>query len=231
MNRDVTLRKKRSLISGLYAVEYHLTQGLPPFSLPYLIDSILRTVLPDEARHSGSIIDLKGLDRPRSGLHHSAAPAEELLFLSGHVPDPAAEEQQRFDVTLLSRFSAFQGSHHVVHSVEEKRCGEIPACVVLQTLGRAFPLHIETFRLGLEAFTSRAVMLLGFTPSVTQSLSLNCDRHHLELRLSGEKLRNVAVIPFEQYGIFERLDETLRKILGFSLKADYLGRTTSKDPA
>lgn len=228
MKYSSSLKLKRSafLFSG-YTSDYELQIELGPFSVPSIVDAATNEILaPIFSARDSLVEDLKGVDASSITSYFDASErpiGEEILFLSGQTFDEdGGSETQTFQIHVLSAFDSFKGSSHIVHRISTKRSGSIPSDLPMRVIGRVFPLKIERYRMGLEVFHSGSIAgLFGLSPSVTESFSIDGDEESLELKIHSESLKKRDDAPLGKLGLFNLIDNTFVKALGFSVRADY----------
>lgn len=225
---QITFNKKRSFLSGRYSVDFNLSTELKRVTAPLIFDGILREVLPLKNYRAETLQDLKGRDTPSEKPSPRAGVVEEVVSLKGELPlHKRGDERNQFEISVLTSFKAFQGLHHIDHDIKESRVGVLPDFVKTRNIARIFPLEITEFRLGLEQFTSQQFAFFGFTPEVTQALSISYAKDTLNLSLTGQKLRNLTEIPMSITGIFARLARVFKASLAIDLEQEYLQRCAS----
>jgi len=212
-----SLHIRRQILPWGFTATLHDRRPLPPFHLPLLVDVVMRTILPAEALRGLPLTDLRGAQRDGY---------EELLSIRGFAPpdtpggapDAGAELSEPFEFSLLTSFEAFKGNHHIIHRVSPRVVGALPADLDLHRIGSAFPLRITEVKLGLELFRSRLLAILGFTPVVTESLSLRATEEEVEVTVIAEGLAHRDDRPTLLWPHFAALGEVLLKATGGALE-------------
>lgn len=213
---------------------------MPEYGLQGLVFRCLNELLPSAALQGGEISDLKGRDFQSvidPGIPPEYMPVgEELAFAAGRVyldPDdlvkgaPKSGGGEPWELRLSSTFKEFSGTHHITHRSSLARRGELPQFVALADIATAVPVRLERFRLGLELFQSRFLYgMLGYTPTVSQSLLIEADEKRIFLKIFAEALKAPDVRPLQADGLFEKLSAILRDELGFDLEKEYGEQTT-----
>ncbi len=225
---ESTLEIHKQFLLGGYAARYTLSCRLPTFHISVLTDLALKLLVPESALAAEPIRNLKGRDA-QPAAEDLPAPwrprGEELFFAAGKLflPSTAAERlSDDFEVRVLTTFLDFQGSHHIRHSVHMERSPALPPFFRIERLGRAFPLEIQAVRVGLELFESRRYAAsFGFSPTVTQTLQLECYGDLLKITVTAESLRRRDTLPLAADGLIDRVDRIALQLCGKKLSDDY----------
>lgn len=230
-----SLRLKFQFLPLGYNSAYSLSLPLSTCEISAVLNCSI-DLLPPHAFDRGSVLNIKGRDglaESSSELPHSLRPrGEELLLIQGKVflaEDSAGKLiPETFSVRLSTKFQSFEGKH-IRHLVHEERTGSLPDWLRCKDLPNAFPLEIEYFRLGIEYFTPKLITgLIGFTPTVTDSLSIELYRQELKLSIQFDSKRRRQFIPFDDKPTLGSLADGLKHILDLDLRADYIAQLTNK---
>jgi hypothetical protein len=223
------LELRKNWILGGYSSTFVSSSELSDVGLCDLVDGCLRTLLPVVCPENGKteLLDFKGrnqLDEILPGL--PAAHKDELFRIGGEC---AVEQEKEgfawdhFDLCCYSPFARFEGTHHIVHSIEIKRTGAIPAWLPPRLLGSAAPIKLRYFRFGLEHFQSRRTFAsLGYTPQITESLLLDCCSNTLSIRMTVESDSRKVENPFERVPQLRIFAEVLHQSAGIDVQTEYM---------
>lgn len=231
--------RKKFFPSG-FTADYELDVAMDRHAIPDLVDRAINGLLPAEATRRREVTDLKGRD-PQS-LLDPATPAEhlprgeELVFVAGRVftddsqlaagklSDPLRGES--FEMRLSTVFKQFSGHHHIVHSTTLERGGARLDGIDVSEVGRAAPVVISRFRLGMELFRSRFMAgALGYTPTVSDALMLEASGESLRVRIWAEAMKNRSDLPLSRDGLFDKVSSLVKDITGFDIAADYRSKS------
>ena len=222
-----SLRRSRSWILGGFGFEFSDERTLSAGALSDLADGFLRQTLPILLNSHGnsSLLNLKGRNAQDALLPGIGHPAHDELFrLGGTIPvqhDRPELAFEPFEVSLLSPFSRFEGSHGIVHELEQHRAGPIPSWLPLRLMGYVAPVRPSFLRIGLERFRSLiGFASLGYAPQVTDSLLIDCVDGKFALRLVTERNKTRDVNPFAEIPAFRAIAEVVRSALGYDLSSD-----------
>lgn len=214
---QANLTIKRRFLLGRYDATYELASDLSALNLPPLADALINSVLPAQARSQEKVTDIKGADLP----------IEEMLRIEGKVwrgDNETPAEPCDFTIAVFTKFSEFVGNHHIAHTVHSSWHGLSSDEVPLDAIARAFPLRIERLRLEMQLFESQRTIMLGFMPTVTNTLVLSWDNEKLTLRIEAEGLATRATLPFGRNSPLDSLTAVLKRQLGFDVLADWAAR-------
>ncbi len=224
-----TLELRKNWILGGYSCTFDSTSQLTDPAVCDLVDGCLRTLLPGVCSGNAytELVDFKGrnpFDELLPGL--PTAHKDELFRIGG---DCAVEEENQgfswdcFEVCGYSPFARFQGTHHIVHSLEIARTGALPAWLPPHLLGSAAPIRLRYFRFGLEHFHSRRTFAsLGYTPQITESLLLDCSSNTLRMRIAVESDSRKIEDPFDRLPHLRVWANLLFQISGFDIQNEYM---------
>lgn len=219
---------------GGYISEYRLEAPIPKFHLPLLVDACIKEFLPGPIIEGQTVTDLKGRD-PRDMIQNQngtpdAPSGDELLYIAGDqftIPDdidPPEQElvPQPFSIRVNTVFAQFVGAHHISHRLEIKRSSRFPESVPLTAIGRVFPLHLKSFRLGLNFFQSRRLpAFFGFAPTVDRTLLMEADEELLFLKIRLESLKSRNNLPPAAHELLSKLNPIMCQVFNFNLVEDY----------
>jgi hypothetical protein len=229
---NLTLAK--NWILGERSLTYEATLSLAPGALSEIVDGAVRHIAPvlTQPSHHQEMVDLKGRDPHDTLLPGIATPHSDEVFRIGGlcaVAERGSEfEWEPFEVTYLSPFKRFEGSHHIVHTLEVERAGALPSWLPTRLLGVAAPIKPRFFRLGIEHFRSiLSFASIGYTPEVKESLLIDCVDNTLALKLTAEFKRWEESNPFQSISHYNTLSETLLRATGFNLRDDFEKRLAS----
>lgn len=229
-----SLEIKRSFLPFGFSANYRYEITPPAYFISALTDKLLsRLVLPLKD-NKGTLTDLKGRESS-SALTYELLPAieplaDELLLIQGKVFLPLSEkareyeglEENLFSLALTTSFLEFSGAHHIINSLRERREGSLPDFVNLQSVARIFPVQIDYVRVGLETFQSRLISaMLGFAPSVEQSITLEYNEKRMIIKILAEGLRKRDELPFSHNALLETISAALKDYANFDLKEHY----------
>lgn len=217
-----------------FACEYLFSTPLVKFQLSEVTDYILRHFIPAGLLEAPAVTDLKGRDAGRmiacDEYHHRVPARDELLYLAGELYfpnlDAAAAEPglvtEGFEVSLRTPFKEFEGSQHIVHSVETTRHGALPDYVPLRCIGRIIPAKVTVLRFAIDVFHAKFFSsFIGFSPVVTQSLLIDADTQNFALQIAAESLPKRDTLPLKRLDYFDGVAELLRELFNFDFRADY----------
>lgn len=220
------VRRTRSWLLGGYSFELLDSRPISSGALSGLADGFLRQVLPTllNSWEESTLTDLKGRNAQDELLPGVGHPAHDEVFrLGGLGPvakDGGSLDYEPFEVSLLSPFSHFEGSSHIVHSLEQHRAGPLPAWLPLRLLGYAAPLRPSFLRIGLERFRSvLSFASLGSAPQVTDSLLIDAVGGSISVQLTSEHNKRKDADPFAEIPSFRAIAEVLRGSVGIDLRA------------
>ena len=219
-----------------YRAQYDFEAVPAEGSVKKVAETLVRSILPEECRSHDTVTDLRGRD-PQQPLLLSdgggSRPAyEELFFLAGDrkadseesdAPDDG-DSRIPFETTLYTKFLKFEGASHIVHSVSKLHYGFEDTKPNLLELAIDPDVTISNARLGLELFQSRNLVLFGLSPSVRETLTVECSASKLALRIASEGLSNRRTLPLKARGLFGKLSQALKALFEFDLDADYRNR-------
>lgn len=224
-----TFHRSRSWLFGGFGFEYFEKRPISDGALSDLADGFLREVLPllsGPAAH-GQLTDLKGRnagDELLAGIGHSSH--DEVFRLGGLAPVAQTDSTmgfEPFEVSLLSPFQKFEGTHHIVHQLEQHRAGPLPAWIPLRLLGYVAPIKPAFLRIGLERFKSLlGFASLGYAPQVTDSLLIDCSNSTFAIRLTTERNKTKQPDLFETIPEFRAVAHVVKVALGFDVREDIL---------
>jgi len=218
---------KKNFMLKSYRSEYSLSLETPDMALPVLIDSLLKELLPAEAFESKELTDLKGhglQSLTSDNSTEASSPADDqLLYVGGRIVSEELDtEEQEFSAKVTTNFKAFAGKRSIQHSSKVSYRGALPSYVLLREIGRAVPVEILDFRLGMEFFKSSfAWASLGSAPAVYETLMLRCTPMEIELKLLAEQLETPDTLPFSKEERLSKLDAVFLRVLNVSILKDY----------
>jgi len=223
--QPTTLIIKRSLLSATWHGSYRVSWPISRFKLPEVVDGFLQHVLPVEAWSKLLLKDLKGRDKeqyiiPPAILAHRAR-GDEIFFVAGKVFISEGDSAP-FTLSLLTRFTKFDGSAHIIHKLHPEYEGEIASAIPFHLVGIAVPVEIYNFRFALQLFSARFFSMLGLAPVVTQTLLLESDQNECKLVMEFESLKRRNEIPFQRDAFFEKMGVVTDKVFGLNIYRDYM---------
>ncbi len=223
------LELRKNWIFGGYSCTLGSTTQLSDVGLCDLVDGCLRTLLPALSPEQvvAEIVDFKGrnpLDELLPGLPR--AHKDELFRVGGEC---AVEEEKEgftwdhFDLCCYSPFARFEGTHHIVHSLEFQRTGALPSWLAPRLLGYAAPIKLRYFRFGLEHFRSRRTFAsLGYAPQSTESLLVDCCSNTLSIRMTVESDSRKVENPFDRVPQLRLFGEVVRQASSLDIQSEYM---------
>jgi len=221
-----SLHRTHSWILGGYGLEYSAQHPISDGALCDVADGFLRQVLPLLAQQgAGAVRDLKGRNAQDELLPGVGHPSHDEVFRLGGLAAVPHEEPtlalEPFEVSLLSAFQSFEGTHHIVHTLEQHRAGPLPPWVPLRLLGYVAPLKPTFLRIGIERFRSLlGFASLGYAPQVTDSLLVDCIGGTLAVRVTSERNRSRDANPFDEIPAFRAVAAAIRAAIGIDLRGD-----------
>lgn len=231
MNLSSTLSITRSFLTLSWNHEYNLSIPVPKYSLPCFLDALLQNLLAPILKENGDLLrDLKGIDPTLSRLlpEHPSAVGDELLFVQGSIVEMDSTKRKitsPFVATIATSFDSFEGQRHIIHRVKRTVSGSLPESYPILHLGRAVPVAVEYFRIGIDLFRTFSISSsLGFAPSVTETLQVEGREGELLVRISAERLRKKDQLPLGEHEILLHLDTALRAAGEFSIINDLTSR-------
>jgi len=221
-----SLQIKKHFMLKSYRSEYLMSLDLLDLTLPDLLDALLSEIVPSDAFARRDLIDMKGSDTPAmlaSEIPEASDAKEELVFVSGRVvSEELREEQQNFQAKIVTSFKEFSGKDKIVHACKVLYTGSLPSDFPISEIGRAVPVEIRKFRIGLDFFRSSfAWASLAPSPEVYETLLVECTPKDCKLKLIAEHLKDPDTLPFETDHRLEKLDAVFLKVLNVSIRKDY----------
>lgn len=218
----------RNFLLNKFSSDYKVETEITPFILPDLVHVLLNKIIPEEVWKGENLSDVKG--REQDDAHRDQG--DELFSVRGRcfkAGEWEADVMHEFKVDGRTKFSSFEGDHHIVYVPELVRHGVLPSWADVRLIGRLFPLEITHFRMGLEFFKSGFITnMLGFAPSVVEVLLIEADQKNFTLEIHGDAHKTRTEPPLTRRGLFEKLDNALNPVLGFSLLKDYEERLAKR---
>ena len=217
-----------------YDIEYLLRSNLSQDNFTSLLKNTVAKLMPVEVTNLSPLLDLKGRE-PNSLIDPAIAASLkpdgfELFFVHGFkhaLKDPDNEpewddqvEPVPFTFRINTPFLEFKGAHHIVHAISIERSECLARATSLDLISD-LALEVRSFRLGLDLFKSNFTAMLGFTPTVKESLLLECDHKQLLLQINSEGLKERGSLPLSTDSRFDKLGQMLEAVLGFSIDDDY----------
>jgi hypothetical protein len=224
-----SLELRKNWILGGYTSVLESTTTLSDLGLSSLTDGLLRTLLPalDVEGERSEILDFKGRN-PLDQLVPGPPPAQkdELFRVGGQCAVEEVKdgfEWEDFDICCYSPFARFEGTHHIVHSLEIQRSGALPAWLPPRLLGCAAPVKVHYLRFALEHFRSRRTFAsLGYAPQIAESLLIDCHGTTLTMRLTIESGKRQIEDPFEITPALRIAAEVIHQSCGVDIKEEYM---------
>jgi len=228
---------RKNWLLGQAAVEFERHFEVSTSQLSQLVDDFLRSVLPLIPREGSSdtgLRDYKG--RNPTDLLIPEIPlaiGNELFALWGDwATEVEANEStwEPFEVAISTPFQAFEGTHHIIHSLQEHRAGPLPPWLPTSLLGFVVPLRPRALRFGLERFRSVFTFAsVGYVPTVVDSLLCDITESRGILKCTHEcKIRELAADPFAQDALFAACVTLIENVTGRPVRAEYLDAVSSR---
>jgi hypothetical protein len=218
----------KNWILGLRSVEFEATYVLPVGGLSSVIDGCVRLLDSQLAGNEAAreMQDFKGRDPQESLIPGIAAPkTDELLRVGGSIAVAergGAFEWEPFEAVCYTPFARFEGSHHIVFSVQSERSQALPSWLPIRLLGSAAPIRPTFFRYGLQHFRSRMTFAsLGYTPQVTESVLIDSVSDALTIKITCELKRSEPTDPFSKITAFSSLFSVIKNATGHDVMTDY----------
>jgi len=221
-----SLRIKKNFMLKSYRSEYFMSLDLLDLALSDLLDALLSEIVPSAAFENRELIDVKGADNPNlaSGERpETPGGQEELVSVTGRVvSDELDIEQQDFQARIVTNFKEFSGKDKIHHSSKVLYRGSLPADFPMKEIGRAVPVEISKFCIGMDFFRpSFAWASLGSSPDVYETLFVECTPKEFSLQLISENLKDPDSLPLASESRLEKLDAIFVKVLNVSILKDY----------
>lgn len=222
------LKLSKNWILGGRELEFETSLILQQGALSDIIDGCLRCVEPvlTHGAQPKELRDIKGRDPHESLLPGIAAPRTDELFRVGGVAavnkKGADFEWEPFEVVCYSPFNRFEGTHHIIHSLETERAGSLPSWLPTRLLGMAAPIKPRFFRYGLEHFKSVLTFAsLGYAPQVTTTLLLDCVADKLAFKLTHEWKKAGDSNPFETIPAYRAVANVIKAATGTDIEGEF----------
>lgn len=222
------LKLSKNWILGGRELEFETSLILPQGALSDIIDGCLRFVEPvlTPGPQPKELLDIKGRDPHETLLPGIAAPRTDELFRVGGVAaidkTGADFEWEPFEVVCYSPFNRFEGTHHIIHSLETERAGGLPSWLPTRLIGMAAPIKPRFFRYGLEHFTSVLTFAsLGYAPQVTTALLLDCVADTLAFKITHEWKKAGDANPFEKVPAYRSVANVIKAATGSDIEAEF----------
>lgn len=220
---------KRNFLFANFSSVYNLSCALSREQLPDLLDILISQIIPVTATNGEILQDIKGRDQNINLLSLSPPPrADEIMYVAGEcmIDNSGRKLYESFNCHVNTMFHEFIGNHHITHK-SRVTCQGLSENFPISAVARALPLEIKFFRIGLEIFSSKYFSsMLGFTPTVTEALYIDCSQQEFRLRIESDSLKSRTQIPLEQLEIFNRLDSCLAATFSFRPLQDYLQKAS-----
>jgi len=172
------------------------------------IDLCLKQILPPELKKDLVVENLKGRDPGNlliDNLPPNLRPArDEILYLRGQIG--SSQLAQSFHSSLTTSFDSFENATAIRQLVDASQKG-LPPWLSLRLLGRAIPLDISCFRIGLERFQIKKRMAsLRAMPEVAERLLIDSYQSKLCVRWSSEQAGESRFFKGELLALFTFFD-------------------------
>lgn len=223
------LELEKNWIFGGYTSVFECTAEISNGDFSDLVDGCLRKTLPNlfTSSNTTELIDFKGRnpqDELLPGL--PTASKDELFRVGGSCALQEIDGDfiwDDFDLCCYSPFARFDGTHHVVHSIENQRTGSLPHWLPARLIGCAVPITLSYFRLGLEHYRSkRSFISLGYNPQVSESILIDCDAGKLRIRITIDSQRRVIEDPFEGLAPLKMIADILTRTASIDIQREYM---------
>lgn len=182
--------------------------------LPELAELIIERLLPPELLSGKEVRDVKGA---------SEGGSEVALLIEGGLTSDT-EVVEPFQLWIQTRFKAFEGAHHIIHSSTISGNGMLFDLIspheALHEIGRLLPIRLRRLRVGLEFFRSRVAAMIGFTPTICGGLEINADERQIAIALHGDALKRGSNHPLRSSPIREELEAIFLKMCGISISEE-----------
>lgn len=233
---QATLNQKWRIWPLGYGFEYTFRSGIHSASLLPLCRQIVAEVLPLEAITGSTLTDIKGSNQPLELelLDGIASPpeADELFYLKGSVTIEEKNEEgekesvrKAFDFSILTPFLEFSGSHSIRHNSAVRAGGAWPKDLSIAQVSENSPLELQYLRLGIDYFKSYfGTSLLGFAPSVWQTLLFEATDREICVKLLADGVRDRSFNPFSGDSAAGKLDKILQRLFSLSPGVELLAR-------
>ncbi|MDZ4784694.1 MAG: hypothetical protein SGJ02_01330 [bacterium] len=206
---QVTLTKKRSLIFWNWEIKYNATTQLDTFRAGTVLDCLVKNLIPVGLFANQPISDL-------SGSLENSGDTQPLLKINGRLL-VSEQHWQNFTASLETKFSSFEGIHHIKHIGIEKKSNSLPDFINVKRLGRLIPIEIQDFSLGLSIYKSKYTMILGYAPTALETLSIKYNNGELSIQILAEQLKSKEELPLLKAGLLKNLDKVLKELFDFSI--------------
>lgn len=212
---------KKNWLLGGYSAQFALAIPLEEISLSHTTSRLLRTTKSALDNQSSPLEfkNVKGRDRSCVLIPELPAPlGEELVTVGGTIATGQETSGEfswaPFHLSLVTRFSKFEGNRTIIHSVEEMRSDSLPQWLPWWLLGAAAPIRVQYARFGFDRFTSAFSMYrFGFTPVVSDSLRLDLTTAQLSILLTTDRARMRSCNPFREVELFTNIAAAVRLTL------------------
>ncbi len=222
------LKLSKNWILGGRSLEFETSLILQQGELSDIIDGCLRYVEPvlTQGPHQRELLDSKGRDPHETLLPGIAPPRTDELFRVGGVAAVDKKgtdfEWEPFEVVCYSPFNRFEGTHHIIHSLETERAGGLPSWLPTRLLGMAAPIKPRFFRYGLEHFKSILTFAsLGYAPQVTTTLLLDCVADKLAFKITHEWKKAGDVNPFDSIPAYRSVANVIKAATGSDIEGEF----------
>lgn len=220
------LKLSKNWILGGRELEFETSLILQSGALSDIIDGCLRFVEPIITQGQQELLDLKGRDPHETLLPGIAPPRTDELFRVGGVAAVDKKgtdfEWEPFEVVCYSPFNRFEGTHHIIHSLETERAGGLPSWLPVRLIGMAAPIKPRFFRYGLEHFKSVLTFAsLGYAPQVTTTLLLDCVADTLAFKLTHEWRKAGEANPFDTIPSYRSVANVIKAATGSDIEGEF----------
>jgi hypothetical protein len=143
---------------------------------------ILNYLLPQDCLVRDQIVDVSSGEYP------------ELFVVQGETRKVSAETEEEdwlpFEISLAATFKEFQGSHHIVYSLEWHHSEEIDPSIPLRELEVHEDIRLSRVEIHLSFFESRFTSIFGFSPVPTRTISAVATPESFEWSAQVEGVRS-----------------------------------------
>jgi hypothetical protein len=233
----------RTYFLSKYSVSYTSRFSVPQTVKTAFVCSSLRTVIPVAVVAGGELRNLKG--KEGDGSPTEGETGDLVLRLSGVLPlsqnregiegDSSSNEDEDepvlepWSIGSFSVFKEFRGAHDIVYechphaTLHEKALRDLGTFL---TLSEAEVYHFELY---IEIFSSRFLSsLLGFAPSVLQTISIVSTNDELTLTLRHEQLSSPGSFPLSQKQFKQALQELFIQYFQIDIVEDVKDASVAK---
>ena len=209
-----------------YWAEYRLQIACSKVLLSELCDLCARELLPNQE----ILTNIKGRDSTEQLLPADvgAARLDEIFTLRGNFFNPDQHEidytrksvKSPFTFSIFSRFLDFPNNKDIRYKLESVREGALPPEIEFRELGLAAPIEPLLLRMSLSFFKPKLLFVLGLTPAVVQSITLEASQAKLALCIYAERLKNREVSLATLNPLIQKAVGLLGDLLKIDLSAD-----------